>query len=56
VLQSQLETTQREHAATIERIKEEAAAKEQTIRSEAKLTAEAAVEAKLTDLEQARQA
>ncbi len=55
-LQAQLETTQRENAATIEQMKEEAAAKEQTIRGEAKIAAEAAMEAKFTELEQARQA
>jgi hypothetical protein len=54
LLRSQLETAQRENAATIERIKEEAAAKEQIIRGEAKLAAEAAMETKLAELEQAR--
>lgn len=55
-LQAQLETAQRENAATIEQIKEEAAAKEQSIRSEAKVAAEAAMETKFNELQQARHA
>jgi len=55
-LRAQLEAAQRESASAIQQVREEAVAKEASIRAEAQHSAEAAVQTKLVELEQAREA